>query len=151
MFLNHYSNEERLSWCDTHLFMWHNRKKQVTITIIFLFCVHWPRCDDWGSRGTCLRMVYGLRAARGREGGRIQIWGSVSVFLSNMPNLPHERPRSCWFLQAGCQRGYKEGAALSRAVILWIPADPLRDTCRISDTVYFPSEPELRYIITTMH
>lgn len=64
-----------------------------------------------------------------------------------MPNLPHERPRSCWFLQAGCQRGYEEWAALSLPVI---PGDPLRDTCRISDTVYFTSELELRYIVTAV-
>lgn len=49
--------------------------------------------------------------------------GSVSVFLSNLPNFPHGCPDSHlkkkpsrWFLQALCQRWCEERAPLSLAV-----------------------------------
>lgn len=69
--------------------MWHYRRKQVTKLIIYLFCGHWPCCDDWGSRGTCLRMVYGLRAERGWGGAQnpnLKIGYSVSFQHAKPPS-----------------------------------------------------------------
>lgn len=77
----------------------------------------WP-----DARWACSGMVYGLRAKQKKP----KRGGSVSMFLSNLPKFPHGRPdsdffffffrRSCWFLQARCQRWYEERAALSPAV-----------------------------------
>lgn len=95
-----------------------------------------------------MRGVYGLRAEQGEKKSKFedQFQGFCPTCQTSLMNVPGVVDSS----RQAARGGMKSEQLSVWQCFLWIPADPLRDTCRISDTVYFTSEPELRYIVTAI-